>query len=61
MAIIFTTTAVGDSGTGGGISASRITAGGSENIMNGAAATAITAVKIMSDGSVAASSNSDLL
>ncbi len=51
---------VGDSGAGG-ISSSRIAAGGSENIMNGAAATAITAVKIMSDGSVAASSNSDLL
>lgn len=29
-----------DSGTGGGISASRNTAGGSENIMNGAAAIA---------------------
>ena len=52
---------VGDSGTGGGISASRNTVGGSENIMNGAAETAITAVKIMSDGSVAASGNSDLL
>ena len=33
-------TAVGDSGTGGGISASRNAAGGSENIMNGSAATA---------------------
>ncbi len=52
---------VGDSGVYGGISGSRNTAGGSENIMNGTAATAITAVKIMSDGSVAASSNSDLL
>ena len=52
---------VGDSGTGGGINGSRIAAGGSKNIMNGAAATAITAVKIMSDGSVAASSNSNLL
>ena len=73
-AIVFATTAavvmssgsgcnggVGDSGTGGGISASRNTAGGSKNIMNGTAATAITAVKIMSDGSVAASSNIDLL
>lgn len=52
---------VGDSGTGGSISSSRNTAGGSNNIMNGAAAIAITAAKIMSDGSVAASSNSDLL
>nr|WP_314072394.1 hypothetical protein [uncultured Campylobacter sp.] len=33
-------TAVGDSGTGGGINGSRIAAGGSENIMNGAAAIA---------------------
>ena len=47
-AIVFATTAavtaaamaVGDSGTGGGIGASRIAAGGSENIMNGAAAIA---------------------
>ena len=31
---------VGDSGTGGGINGSRIAAGGSENIMNGAAAIA---------------------
>lgn len=31
---------VSDSGMGGGISASRNTAGGSENIMNGAAAIA---------------------
>ncbi|WP_298955408.1 hypothetical protein [uncultured Campylobacter sp.] len=54
-------TAVDDSGVDGGISGSHNTAGGSENIMNGAAATAITAVKIMSGGSVAASSNSDLL
>lgn len=69
-AIVFATTAaavaaatavVGDSGVYGGINGSRNTAGGSNNIMNGAAATAITAVKIMSDGSVAASSNSDLL
>ena len=45
----------------GGISSSRIVAGGSKSIMNGAAATAITAAKIMSDGSVTASSNSDLL
>lgn len=52
---------VGDSGTGGGISAIRNTAGGSENIMNGAVATAITAAKIMSDGSVTTSSNSNLL
>lgn len=49
---------VGDSGVYGGISSSRITAGGSENIMNGAAATATIAVKIISDGSVAASGNS---
>ena len=35
--------------------------GGSENIMNGAAATVITTAKIMSDGSVAAGGNSDLL
>ena len=33
-------TAVGDSGVYGGISSSHITAGGSENIMNGGAATA---------------------
>lgn len=52
--------AVGDSGTGGGISATRIAAGGSENIMNGAAATA-NGVKMMSDSSVTASSNSNLL
>ncbi len=64
-AIVFATTAavvaaammVGDSGTGG-ISSSRITAGGSKNIMNDVAAIAITAAKIMSDGSVAASGNS---
>ena len=49
---------VGDSGVDGGISGSRIAVGGSENIMNVATATAITAVKIMSDGSVAASGNS---
>lgn len=48
---------VGDSGVDGGISASRNTAGGSENIINGATATAITAVKIMSGDSVATSSN----
>lgn len=42
---------IGDSGADG-ISSSRIVAGGSKNIMNGAAATAMTAVKIMSDGSV---------
>ena len=48
-AIVFATTAVaavmavGGSGTGGGISASRNITGGSENIMNGAAAIAITA------------------
>ena len=53
---------VGDSGTGGGISASRNTADCSKNIMNGTAATATTAAKIMSDGSVVtASSNSNLL
>lgn len=52
---------VGGSGVYGGISGSRNTTGGSENIMNGLAAIAITAVKIMSDGSVAASSNSNLL
>lgn len=46
------TAVVGDSGVYGGISGSRNTADGSNNIMNGAAATAITAVKIMSDGSV---------
>jgi len=34
---------VGDSGVYGGISSSRIAAGGSENIMNGTAATATTA------------------
>ena len=50
----------GDSGADG-ISSSRNTAGGSKNIMTGAAATAITAVKIISDGGVAVSSNSDLL
>ena len=48
---------VGDSGAGG-ISSSRIAAGGSENIMNGAAATTNNSLKIRGDGSVAASDNS---